>query len=217
MSMGLVGIKIGMTSLFSEDGKVLPVTVLKVLDNRVAQLKTDAKDGYTAVQVLFGEQAASRINNARAGHFAKAKVKPGRVLREFKVDPEVLTELELGQSLPVDAFKVGDRIDVQGITKGKGFAGVVKRHHFRTQDASHGNSLSHRAPGSIGQCQWPGKVFKGKKMAGHMGDVKRTVQHQEVLRVDAAQGLILVKGAVPGAKQGMVVVRPSVKAKNKGA
>lgn len=216
MSMGLIGRKVGMTSLINVDGTTSPVTVLQVVDNRVTQIKTAENDGYHALQVLADHQLIARVNNAAAGHFAKAKVKPGRVTHEFRVDAEMCEKTELGQSLSVELFKVGEHVDVQATSKGKGFAGVVKRHNFRTQDATHGNSLSHRAPGSIGQCQWPGKVFKGKKMAGHMGHAKVTVENQEILRIDAEQGLLLVKGAVPGAKNGVVIVRPSVKAQNKG-
>jgi large subunit ribosomal protein L3 len=214
MTIGLVGKKCGMTRIFTETGAALPVTVIEVTPNRVTQVKTIDNDGYNAIQVAAGECKASRLSKAEAGHYAKAGVAPGKKLREFTVDAETdLANLVVGTELKVDLFTVGQYVDVTGTTKGKGFAGVVKRHHFRTQDATHGNSRSHRAPGSIGQRQSPGKVFKGKKMCGHLGDVQRTVLSQEVVRIDLERNLIFVKGAIPGAESGYVVVRPAVKVK----
>lgn len=210
MSLGLVGQKIGMTRIFREDGRSVPVTVVQVEPNRVTQIKTDATDGYAAVQVTTGTRRASRVTKAMAGHYAKAKVAPGRGLWEFRADAG---ELEVGSELGVDLFAEGQKVDVQGTTIGKGFAGVMKRYNFGGLRATHGVSISHRAPGSIGQCQDPGRVFKGKKMAGHMGNVKRTQQGLEVIRVDAERSLLLVKGSVPGSKGGNVVIKPSVKAK----
>ena len=213
MTLGVISKKIGMTGLIADNGAVIPVTVLQVVANRVVQIKSSGTDGYHAVQVAANEQSVAKINNCVAGHYAKAKVKPGTVLREFRVDEAQISQLELGQTIAPDMFKVGELVDVQAKSKGKGFAGVVKRHNFHMQDATHGNSLSHRAPGSIGQCQYPGKVFKGKKMAGHMGMATCTVQSQEIVQIDTEHGLILLKGAVPGAKGSLVMVRPSVKAK----
>ncbi|MGH1543055.1 MAG: 50S ribosomal protein L3 [Arenicella sp.] len=210
MSLGLIGQKIGMTRVFKEDGRSIPVTVVQVEPNCVTQIKTDAIDGYAAVQVTTGSRRASRVNKAAAGHFAKAKVAPGRGLWEFRAEAG---ELEVGSELNVDLFAEGQIIDVQGTTIGKGFAGVMKRYNFGGLRATHGVSISHRSAGSIGQCQDPGKVFKGKKMAGHMGSVKRTQQGLEVIRVDAERNLVLVKGSVPGSKGGTVVIKPSVKAK----
>jgi large subunit ribosomal protein L3 len=199
-----------MTRVFSEDGVSTPVTVIEVEPNRVSQLKTVDTDGYNAIQVTVGERKASRVSKPQAGHFAKAQTAAGRKVAEFRV--EDIAELELGAELKVDIFEAGQKIDVAGITKGKGFAGVVKRYGFRGGDATHGNSLSHRAPGSIGQCQTPGRVFKGKRMAGHMGDKQRTLQNLSVVRVDAERNLILVKGSVPGATGSDVIIRPAVKA-----
>ena len=213
MSLGLVGRKVGMTRLFSDDGDTLPVTVLDVSDNRITQIKTPGSDGYAAVQVTCGKRRASRINKAAAGHFAKAAVEAGRVLREFKVTPEELANLKVGASIGVDIFKIGQKVDVSGTSQGKGFAGVIKRHHFRSNRASHGNSISHNKPGSTGQAQDPGRVFPGKRMAGQLGNVKRTAQNLEVLRIDAERQLLLVKGALPGAKGADVIVRPAVKAR----
>lgn len=211
---GLVGRKVGMTRVFTEDGASIPVTVIEVRPNRITRVRRSETDGYDAVQVTTGARAANRINRPEAGHFARSGVEAGRGLWEFRVDPSALSgELEVGRELTVGRFESGARVDATGVTIGKGFAGVIKRHHFRSQDATHGNSLSHRAPGSIGQNQTPGRVFKGKKMAGHLGAVRRTVQNLEVVRVDEQRGLLLVRGAVPGPKGGDLLVRPSVKAK----
>ncbi|MBB5020516.1 large subunit ribosomal protein L3 [Chitinivorax tropicus] len=212
MSLGLVGRKIGMTRIFAEDGASIPVTVLDMSNNRVAQVKTDETDGYTGVQVAFGSRKASRVNKAQAGHFAKAGIEAGRGLREFQLTAEQLAELKPGSVLSVEIFASGQLVDVTGTSQGKGFSGVIKRHNFSSNRASHGNSVSHNKPGSIGQAQDPGRVFPGKRMAGQYGNVKRTVQCLEVVRVDVERQLLLVKGAVPGAKGGDVVVRPSVKA-----
>ncbi len=213
MTIGVVGRKVGMTRVFTDEGASLPVTVIEVEPNRVAQLKTVETDGYRAVQVTTGSRKASRVTKPAAGHFAKAGVEAGHGLWEFRLNDGEGEELEAAGEIKVDIFEAGQKVDVSGISIGKGFAGGVKRHNFRTQDATHGNSLSHRAPGSIGQCQTPGRVFKGKRMAGHMGAAKRTMQNLEVVRVDADRNLLLVKGAVPGAKGGNVVVRPAVKAR----
>jgi len=210
MTIGLIGRKRGTTRVFSEDGVSTPVTVIEVEPNRVSQLKTLDADGYNAIQVTVGERKASRVTKPQAGHFAKAQTAAGRKVAEFRLDDDA--ELELGAELKVDLFEAGQMIDITGITKGKGFAGVVKRYGFGGGDATHGNSLSHRAPGSIGQCQTPGRVFKGKKMAGHMGDKKRTLQNLSVVRVDAERNLLLVKGSVPGATGSDVIIRPAVKA-----
>ncbi len=210
MTIGVIGRKAGMTRVFTEDGASVPVTVIEVTPNRVTQIKTEDSDGYSAVQVVFGDKKASRVNRALAGHYAKAGVEAGELVREFRTAD--LGELKVGDSIDVSRFEAGQRIDVTGNSKGKGFQGAVKRHNFRTQDATHGNSLAHRAPGSIGQCQTPGRVWKGKKMAGHMGAEQVTVQTLEVVRVDAEHNLLLVKGAVPGAKSGHVIVKPAVKA-----
>lgn len=212
MTMGLVGRKCGMTRIFTEDGISVPVTVIEAEPNRVTQVKSVERDGYRALQVTAGSRKASRVSKPEAGHFAAARVEAGDVLTEFRLDDGDSGELEPGSELRVELFEVGQKVDVVGTTIGKGFAGTVKRHHFRTQDATHGNSLSHRAPGSIGQNQTPGRVFKGKKMAGQMGNVRRTVQNLEVVRVDAERNLILVKGAVPGHSGGRVIVRPAIKA-----
>ena len=212
MSLGLVGRKIGMTRVFAEDGASIPVTVLDMSNNRVTQIKTDETDGYVAVQVGFGSRKANRVNKAQAGHFAKAGVEAGRGLREFTVTAEQLASLQPGSVLSVELFQVGQLVDVTGTSQGKGFSGAIKRHNFSSQRASHGNSVSHNAPGSIGMAQDPGRVFPGKRMAGHLGDVQRTTQNLEVVRVDADRQLLLVKGAVPGARGSDVVVRPAVKA-----
>ena len=210
---GLVGRKVGMTRIFTEEGASIPVTVIEVQPNRITQVKRSQSDGYDAIQVTTGARAANRINRPEAGHFARAGVEAGRGLWEFRVEPSAFPEeVEPGQELTVGAYEAGARVDATGVSIGKGFAGVIKRHHFRSQDATHGNSLAHRAPGSIGQNQTPGRVFKGKKMAGHLGSARRTVQNLEVVRVDEERGLLLLKGAVPGPKGGDVVVRPSVKA-----
>ena len=210
MTIGIMGIKRGMTRIFTEDGISIPVTVIEATPNRVTQRKTVASDGYEAVQVTFGEVKASRVNKALAGHFSKNNVAAGRHLHEFRC--ATATALAVGDTLEVSGFAAGQKIDVTGRSKGKGFAGVVKRHNFKMQDATHGNSVSHRAPGSIGQCQTPGRVYKGKKMAGHMGAARVTAQLLEVVRVDQANNLLLVKGAVPGAKGGNLVIKPAVKA-----
>lgn len=212
MTIGIIGIKRGMTRIFTEEGVSIPVTVVEATPNRITQRKTQKSDGYEAVQVTFGEVKASRVSKPMAGHFSKANVEAGRHLYEFRCDSD--TKLDVGDEINVSSFTVGQKVDVTGQSKGKGFAGVVKRYNFQMQDATHGNSLSHRAPGSIGQCQTPGRVFKGKKMAGHMGAVRVTTQTLEVIRVDQENNLLLIKGAVPGAKGGDVVVRPSVKAAN---
>ena len=212
MSLGLVGRKVGMTRIFTEDGLSVPVTVLDVSNNRVAQIKTPESDGYTAVQVSFGKRRASRINKAMAGHLAKAGVEAGVLLKEFPVSPEDLSSLKAGDQISVSIFSVGQKVDVTGHTIGKGFSGGIKRHHFSSQRATHGNSVSHNAPGSIGMNQDPGRVFPGKRMAGHLGDAKRTQQNLEVIRVDVERQLLLVKGAVPGSKGSDLVVRPAVKA-----
>ena len=210
---GVVGRKVGMTRIFTEEGASIPVTVIEVQPNRVTQVKRSESDGYDAVQVTTGARAANRISRPAAGHFARAGVEAGRGLWEFRVEPSALSEeVGVGREFTVGGFEAGERVDATGTSIGKGFAGVIKRHHFRSQDATHGNSLAHRAPGSIGQNQTPGRVFKGKKMAGHLGNVRRTVQNLEVVRVDEERGLLLVKGAVPGPKGGNVMVRPSVKA-----
>ncbi|MGB2248581.1 MAG: 50S ribosomal protein L3 [Alcanivorax sediminis] len=210
MAIGVIGRKCGMTRVFTEEGVSVPVTVIEVTPNRVAQVKTEESDGYQAVQVTVGERRASRVTKAQAGHFSKAGVEAGRGVWEFRAEAG---ELQPGSEVTVEGFEAGQMIDVTGTSKGKGFAGGVKRWNFSTQDMTHGNSLSHRAPGSIGQNQTPGRVFKGKKMAGHMGAERVTVQNLEVVRVDAEKNLLLVKGAVPGATGGDVIVRLAVKAK----
>jgi large subunit ribosomal protein L3 len=210
MTIGLVGRKAGMTRIFTEDGVSTPVTVIEVESNRVSQLKTIETDGYNAVQVTVGSKKASRVSKPQAGHFAKAESSAGHKVLEFTT--ETVADLEIGSEINVNIFEAGQAIDVTGITKGKGFAGVMKRYGFRGGDATHGNSISHRAPGSIGQCQTPGRVFKEKKMAGHMGDVQRTLQNLSVVRIDEERGLVLVKGSVPGAKGSDVIIRPAVKA-----
>ncbi len=212
MSLGLVGRKVGMTRIFTDDGTSVPVTVLDVSNNRVAQIKTPESDGYTAVQVTFGKRRPSRVNKSLAGHLAKAGVEAGHVLKEFPVSADELGSFKPGDQIGATIFAVGQKVDVTGQTIGKGFSGSIKRHHFSSQRASHGNSVSHNAPGSIGMAQDPGRVFPGKRMAGHLGDVKRTQQNLEVVRVDVERQLLLVKGAVPGAKGSDVVVRPAVKA-----
>lgn len=213
MTIGLVGRKVGMTRIFSADGSTLPVTVLDVSDNRITQIKSDDKDGYAAVQVAFGRRRATRVGKALAGHLAKAGVEAGHVLKEFRASPEELANLKVGGKIGVELFKVGQKIDVQGVTIGKGFAGVIKRHHFASNRASHGNSISHNKPGSTGQNQDPGRVFPGKRMSGHLGDVRRTTLNLEVVRIDTERQLLLVKGAVPGSSGRDVVVRPAIKAK----
>jgi large subunit ribosomal protein L3 len=211
MSIGLVGRKSGMTRVFTEEGNAVPVTVVEVQPNRVTQIKTPERDGYSAVQVTAGSRKTNRVSKAEAGHYAKANTGAGDGLWEFRTLD--LEEIELGSEIKVDRFQVGEKVDVTGTSKGKGFQGGVKRHNFSMQDATHGNSISHRAPGSIGQCQTPGKVWKGKKMAGQMGSVRKTVQSLEVVRVDLDNNLLLIKGAVPGATGTNVVVKPAVKAR----
>jgi len=212
MSLGLVGRKVGMTRIFTDDGDSLPVTVLDVSDNRVTQIKTPATDGYSAVQVTFGKRRASRVNKAMAGHLAKAAVEAGKVLREFRVPEKDLADLKIGGKIGVDLFKVGQTVDVTGTSQGKGFAGVIKRHHFSSNRASHGNSLSTNKPGSTGQAQDPGRVFPGKRMAGQLGNVKRTTQNLKIVRIDAERQLLMVKGAVPGSRGGNIIVHPASKA-----
>jgi len=211
MSLGLVGRKIGMTRVFTEDGVSIPVTVLDMSNNRVSQVKSAASDGYDAVQIAFGNRKASRISKSVAGHLAKAGVEPARGMSEFRVDADVAGQYQPGASLSVELFQAGQRVDVSGVTQGKGFAGTIQRHNFSSQRASHGNSRSHNVPGSIGQAQDPGRIFPGKRMSGQMGNVKRTTQNLEVVRIDAERQLLLIKGAVPGPKGGDVVVRPAVK------
>ena len=209
MSLGLVGRKVGMTRVFTDEGVSVPVTVIEVEPNRVAQIKTVETDGYTAVQVVTGSRRASRVTRPMAGHYKRAGVEAGRGAWEFRVDS--IDEIELGNEFKVDLFEQGQIVDVSGVSKGKGFQGGVKRHNFSMQDATHGNSLSHRANGSIGQNQTPGRVFKGKKMSGHMGAANTTTQNLEVVKVDLERNLLLIRGAVPGAKSGDVIVRPAVK------
>lgn len=211
MAIGLVGRKVGMTRVFTEDGVSIPVTVVEVQPNRVTQVKTLETDGYRALQVTTGSKKASRVNKPQAGHFAKAGVDAGRGLWEFRLNEGEGNDVTVGNELKVDIFTENTKVDVTGTSKGKGFAGVIKRYNFAMQDATHGNSVSHRAPGSIGMCQTPGRVFKGKKMAGHMGAVRVTVQRLDIVRVDVANNLILIKGAIPGAINGTVFVNPTVK------
>ncbi len=213
MSIGLVGRKSGMTRVFTEAGLSIPVTVVEVSPNRVTQIKTAEVDGYSAVQVTTGARKASRVSKSMAGHFAKAGTEAGTGLWEFRADVEELGELAAGNELTVERFTPGQKVDVTGTSKGKGFQGTIKRHNFSMQDATHGNSLSHRAPGSIGQCQTPGRVWKGKKMSGHMGDARVTTQSLEVVQIDVENNLILVKGALPGATGSDVIIRPTVKTK----
>jgi large subunit ribosomal protein L3 len=212
MSLGLVGRKVGMTRIFTDDGVSVPVTVLDVSNNRVAQIKTPQNDGYSVVQVTFGKRRPSRVNKPMAGHMAKAGVEAGHVLKEFPVSTAELASFKPGDQISVTIFAVGQKVDVTGQTIGKGFSGAIKRHHFSSQGAAHGNSVSHQAHGSTGMAQDPGRVFPGKKMAGHLGAVKRTQQNLEVVRVDAERQLLLLKGAVPGSKGSDVIVRPAVKA-----
>lgn len=212
MTMGILGQKIGMTRLFHADGKASAVTVIEVLPNRISQIKTTEHDGYSAVQVTCVDKKASKVNKPDAGHYAKAGVAAGRFRGEFRVAEEDLAQYQLGGEVKVDIFTVGQKVDVRGRTIGKGFAGTIKRHHFSGQRKTHGNSLSHRVPGAIGQNQSPGRVFKGKKMSGQMGAVMKSIANLEVMRVDTEKNLLLLKGAVPGSKGGCVIVRPSVKA-----
>ena len=213
MTMGLVGRKCGMTRVFTDEGVSVPVTVIEAQPNRITQVKTVETDGYRALQVAAGTRKASRVTKPEAGHFAAAKVEAGDLITEFRLDDADDGDFEKVGELQVDLFEEGQKVDVIGTSIGKGFAGTVKRHNFRTQDATHGNSLAHRAPGSIGQNQTPGRVFKGKKMSGHMGNVRRTVQNLEIVRVDAERNVLLIRGAVPGHAGGKVIVRPSVKAR----
>jgi len=211
MAIGLIGRKTGMSRVFTEDGASVPVTIIQVLPNRVTRIKTDESDGYSALQVTTGSVKPQRITKSVAGQYAAASTEPGEGLYEFRTDGEDLSEIVTGTELTVERFEAGQKVDVIGTSIGKGFAGTVKRHHFATQDFTHGNSLAHRAPGSIGQNQTPGRVFKGKKMSGHMGNVRRTAQNLEVVQVDAERNLIAVKGAVPGSRGGRLVVQPSIK------
>ena len=212
MTMGLVGRKCGMTRVFTDDGVSIPVTVIEAQPNRITQVKTVEVDGYAALQVAAGSRKASRVSKPAAGHFAAAKVEAGDLITEFRLDGADSAEFEKGGELKVDLFEEGQKVDVIGTSIGKGYAGAIKRWNFSMQDATHGNSLAHRAPGSIGQNQTPGRVFKGKKMSGHMGNVRRTVQNLEVVRVDAERNILLIKGAVPGHAGGKVIVRPAIKA-----
>ncbi len=212
MSLGLVGRKVGMTRIFTDDGSAVPVTVLDVSNNRVTQIKTPEVDGYAAVQVAFGTRGVNRVTKAQAGHYARAGVEAGAVLGEFTPSTEQLAQLKPSSVIALDIFKVGQMVDVTGVTQGKGFAGTIKRYNFASGRASHGNSRSHNVPGSIGMAQDPGRVFPGKRMSGHMGAVKRTTQNLEIVRIDAQRQLLLVKGAVPGSKGGHVIVHPAVKA-----
>ncbi|MDH5547156.1 MAG: 50S ribosomal protein L3 [Gammaproteobacteria bacterium] len=212
MAIGVIGRKCGMTRIFTPEGVSVPVTVIEVEPNRVTQVKTVETDGYNAVQVTVGTRRANRVNKAMAGHFAKGGVEAGRGLWEFRLDEPAGDDMQVGSEIKVDKFSEGQTVDVTGTSIGKGFAGTIKRHHFAGKDATHGNSISHRTPGSIGQNQSPGRVFKGKKMSGHLGNVRRTVQNLDVVRVDAERNLILVRGAVPGSKGGDVIVRSAVKA-----
>jgi len=216
MSLGLVGRKVGMTRVFTDDGDAVPVTVLDVADNRVTQIKKPETDGYSAVQVAYGKRRAARITKPMAGHFAKAGVEGGSILKEFRVAEADLASLQVGGRIGVDLFQVGQLVDVAGTTKGRGFAGVIRRHHFSSNRASHGNSISHNRPGSTGQNQDPSRVFPGKRMPGHLGDVARTTQNLVVVKVDAERQLLLVRGAVPGANGGHIIVRPAAKAARPG-
>lgn len=217
MSFGLVGQKKGMTRVFTEAGESIPVTVIEVLSNRITQIKSTETDGYAAVQITTGSKKSSHVTKPMAGHFAKANVEAGRVVREFRLTEAELQSVNTGDSLGLDVFEVGQQIDVQGISKGKGFAGVIKRHNFRMQDATHGNSLSHRAHGSTGQRQTPGRVFKGKKMAGHLGNEVCSAINQTVIQINKELNCLLVKGAIPGAPGGYVVLKPTVKTKRGAA
>lgn len=212
MSLGLVGRKVGMTRVFTDDGDSVPVTVVDVSNNRVTQIKTAGTDGYSAVQVAFGKRRPNRVRKPAAGHYAKAGVEAGRVLREFRAGEGELANLQPGGVIGVDIFQVGQKVDVTGVSLGKGFSGVIKRHHFSSNRASHGNSLSHNKPGSIGMAQDPGRVFPGKKMAGHLGAAKRTVQNLEIVRIDTERQLLLIRGAVPGSRGGDLMVSPTKRA-----
>ncbi len=212
MTIGIVGRKVGMTRIFTEDGVSIPVSVVEVLPNRITQVKTVENDGYKAIQITTGSRRASRVTKPMAGHYAKAGVEAGRGLWEFRVEGEEAAELEVGGEVSISIFEEGQKVDVSGRSIGKGFQGGIKRHHFSMQDATHGNSLSHRSNGSIGMCQTPGRVIKGKKMSGHMGNRKRTTQSLELVKVDSERGLLLIKGSIPGSKGGDVIVRSAVKA-----
>jgi large subunit ribosomal protein L3 len=214
MSIGLVGRKCGMTRIFTDAGVSIPVTLIEVEKNSIVQIKTHANDGYDAIQVTSGKKRSSSIKKPEAGHYAKSNIEAGFGLWEFKLTTQEISSVLLGTELEVSLFKIGQKVDVRGTTKGKGFAGTIKRHHFHSQDASHGNSLSHRAAGSVGMNQSPGRVFPGKKMAGQLGNVRRTAQNQEIVHIDLEKGLLFIKGAIPGAPGGHVVVFPSVKAAN---
>jgi large subunit ribosomal protein L3 len=211
MTIGLVGRKVGMTRVFTDDGEAIPVTVVEVGGNRVTQIKTPATDGYSAIQVTFGDRRASRVTKAQMGHLAKSGSLAGTLTREFPVSEVQVADISLGSVLPLDQFQVGQKVDVTGTTLGKGFTGAIKRHHFSSNRASHGNSLSHNSPGSIGMAQDPGRVFPGKRMAGHYGDDRRTTQNLEIVRIDNVRNLLLIKGAIPGSKGGHVIVKPAVK------
>ena len=211
MTIGVVGKKVGMTRIFTEDGAAVPVSVVEVLPNRITQIKTLEKDGYQSIQVTTGSRRASRVTKPMAGHYAKAGVEAGRGLWEFRLEGDEATELEVGGEVSISMFEAGQKVDVSGRTIGKGFQGGIKRHNFSMQDATHGNSLSHRSNGSIGMCQTPGRVLKGKKMSGHMGDRKRTIQSLELVRVDSERGLLLIKGSIPGSKGGDVIISSAVK------
>ena len=215
--LGLLGRKVGMTRIFTDDGDTIPVTVLDVSNNRVAQVKTAATDGYNALQVAFGARKASRVTKPEAGHLAKAGVEAGTILKEFRVTEDVLGKYSAGAVVPASVFAAGQKVDVQGTSIGKGFAGTIKRHNFKSQRASHGNSRSHNVPGSISMAQDPGRVFPGKKMTGHMGDETVSVQNLDIVRIDEARQLLLVRGAVPGSKNGHVVVRPAIKVRIRNA
>ncbi|AJC50423.1 50S ribosomal protein L3 [Coxiella endosymbiont of Amblyomma americanum] len=212
MSIGLIGRKCGMTRLFMDVGVVIPVTVIETFSNRITQIKTVSVDGYCAIQIAAcGKKPFVRLSKAIVGHYAKSGVEAGKTMHEFRVTSDELVKAKLGDEIEVSIFKEGQIVDVRGLTRGKGFAGTVKRHNFRTQDATHGNSLSHRVPGSMGQCQTPGRVWKGKKMSGHMGNVYCTIQNQEIVKVDVKRQLLLIKGAVPGAPGKEVIVTQSIK------
>lgn len=215
MTIGLIGRKCGMTRVFTEDGASIPVTVIAVQPNRITQIKTVDTDGYRAIQVTTGKRRSTRVTKPLAGHYAKANVEAGDILQEFRIEDMGAQEFNLGGELTVAMFESGQIVDVIGISKGKGFAGVIKKHNFSSQDATHGNSVSHRAPGSIGQNQSPGRVFKGKRMAGHMGDVRCSVQNQEIIKVDVERNLLLIRGAVPGAPSGYVTIMPAKKRSRK--
>ncbi len=211
MSLGLLGKKLGMTRIFDDNGNSIPVTVLLVENNRVVQVKTTVSDGYNAAQITFGYKKPRRVSKGLKGHCSKAGVEAGSIIHEFTINEDDLNQIQLGQNLSLDIFSINQAVDVTGTSKGKGFCGVIKRHHFRSNRASHGNSRSHNTPGSIGQRQDPGRVFPGKKMAGHLGDKQRTAQNLTIVKIDIARNLILVKGAIPGSKDGYIIIKPSVK------